>query len=140
MNEESNRKSQLETLRRAYAKLEEMQAKLRAAERSAREPIAIIGMGCRFPGGGDSPEAFWEALRSGKDAVTEVPADRWDVDRYYDSDPDAPGKMSTRWGAFLPDIDKFDARFFGIGRKHGPPAAPAAGSLLGSAGKRRPGA
>jgi acyl transferase domain-containing protein/NADPH:quinone reductase-like Zn-dependent oxidoreductase/SAM-dependent methyltransferase/NADP-dependent 3-hydroxy acid dehydrogenase YdfG len=114
MNEGAKQKSYLETLKKAYSKLDEMQAKLRAAEQQAREPIAIVGMGCRFPGGGDTPESFWDLLRDGKDAVIEIPRERWDVDRYYDSDPDAPGKMSTRWGAFLPDIDKFDPRFFGI--------------------------
>lgn len=78
------------------------------------EPIAIVGMACRFPGGATTPEAFWDMLRRGEDAVTEVPADRWDVDAFYDPDPDAPGKMTTRWGGFLSDVDRFDAAFFGI--------------------------
>jgi acyl transferase domain-containing protein/acyl carrier protein/SAM-dependent methyltransferase len=78
------------------------------------EPIAIIGMGCRIPGGANDPAAFWNLLRNGVDAISEVPAERWDVDAYYDPDPDAPGKMSTRWGGFLGDVDLFDAPFFGI--------------------------
>ena len=78
------------------------------------EPIAIVGLGCRFPGGADSAAAFWELLRAGVDAVREVPADRWDVEAYYDPDPDAPGKMTTRYGAFLDRVDQFDAEFFGI--------------------------
>ena len=65
--------SQLETLKRAYLKIEELQARLRDAERSSSEPIAIIGMGCRFPGGADNPDSFWHLLSSGTDAVTEVP-------------------------------------------------------------------
>jgi acyl transferase domain-containing protein len=80
-----------------------------------REPIAIIGMACRFPGGADSPSSFWQILRDGVDAIREVPEDRWDVDVLYDPDPGAPGKMSTRWGGFLAGpVDAFDARFFGI--------------------------
>ncbi len=81
---------------------------------AADEPIAIVGMGCRFPGGADSPEAFWSLLREGRDAITEVPRTRWDVDAYYDPDPDAPGKMNTRWGGFLGRVEEFDAEFFGI--------------------------
>jgi len=91
-----------------------MQSKLDAIERSRTEPIAIIGMGCRFPGGANSPEAFWRLLRDGMDAITEVPSDRWDVNVHYDPDPDAPGKMYTRYGAFLEEVDQFDAHFFGI--------------------------
>lgn len=78
------------------------------------EPIAIIGMGCRFPQGADSPEAYWKLLRNGINTVAQVPAERWDIDRYYDPDPDAPGQMYTRYGSFLEDVDCFDAHFFGI--------------------------
>ena len=77
------------------------------------EPIAIIGIGCRFPGA-KSPEAFWQLLRDGVDAITEVPADRWDIDALYDPNPATPGKMNTRWGGFLKQVDQFDAQFFGI--------------------------
>jgi myxalamid-type polyketide synthase MxaE and MxaD len=77
------------------------------------EPIAIIGLGCRFPGAKD-PSAFWELLRAGVDAIQEVPADRFDPNAFYDSDPAAPGKMNTRWGGFLEHVDQFDAAFFGI--------------------------
>ncbi|MFF4159219.1 SDR family NAD(P)-dependent oxidoreductase [Streptomyces sp. NPDC001678] len=81
---------------------------------SAPEPVAIVGMGCRFPGGADSPKAFWDLLCEGRDAITEVPADRWKVDEFYDSDPSVPGRTPTRWGGFLDGVDRFDARFFGI--------------------------
>ncbi|MCK6591353.1 MAG: SDR family NAD(P)-dependent oxidoreductase, partial [Polyangiaceae bacterium] len=79
-----------------------------------QEPIAIVGMACRFPGGANSPEAYWSLLRDGVDTITEVPASRWDIEAFYDPDPDAPGKMSTRWGGFIDDVEMFDASFFGI--------------------------
>ncbi len=78
------------------------------------EPIAIIGMGCRFPGGVESPEDFWQLLRTGKDAIREVPPNRWDLETFYNPDPDAPGKMYTRHGGFLDQVDKFDPQFFNI--------------------------
>ncbi|MBD3884960.1 thioester reductase domain-containing protein [Phormidium tenue FACHB-886] len=77
------------------------------------EPIAIIGIGCRFPGA-KNPEAFWQLLRNGVDAITEVPKERWDVDAFYDPEPGKPGKISTRWGGFLEQVDQFDPSFFGI--------------------------
>lgn len=77
------------------------------------EPIAIVGIGCRFPGA-DGPESFWRLLTDGVDAISEVPPERWSLDEFYDSDPTVPGKMSTRWGGFLSGIDRFDAAFFGI--------------------------
>jgi acyl transferase domain-containing protein/acyl-CoA synthetase (AMP-forming)/AMP-acid ligase II/alpha-beta hydrolase superfamily lysophospholipase/acyl carrier protein len=78
------------------------------------EPIAIVGIGCRFPGNAGAPETYWRLLASGVDAISEVPPDRWDIDAYYDPDPDAPSKMSTRWGGFLNGVDLFDPNFFGI--------------------------
>jgi len=81
---------------------------------SEKEPIAIIGIGCRFPGGANSPEAFWKLLRDGVDAITEVPEDRWNLDNFYDLDGAKPGKIRTRWGGFVDKIDEFDADFFGI--------------------------
>ena len=77
-------------------------------------PLAIVGIGCRFPGGASSPESFWRLLRDGVDAIGEIPADRFDIDRFFDPDPAASGKMYTRWGGFLDDIDLFDAAFFGF--------------------------
>lgn len=92
----------------------ELQAKLEAAERQKSDPIAVIGMSCRFPGGANSPESFWQLLSEGKDVITEIPASRWQVDDYYDPNPDTPGKMATRWGGFIDDFDRFDPQFFGI--------------------------
>lgn len=83
-------------------------------EALAAEPIAVIGVGCRFPGGAHTPEAYWDLVASGTDAITEVPSDRWDIDEFYDTDGTLAGKMNTRWGGFVDGIDQFDAPFFGI--------------------------
>jgi len=101
-------------LKNALLAVREMRAKLDAIERSKTEPIAIIGMGCRFPGGANNPETFWSLLHDGVDAITEVPSDRWDIDEFYDPDPDAPGKMYARCAGFLTQVDQFDSQFFGI--------------------------
>ncbi len=77
------------------------------------EAIAVIGIGCRFPQA-DGPDAFWELLRNGVDAISEVPPERWTVDAYYDADAERPGRMRTRYGGFLGGVDRFDAAFFGI--------------------------
>ena len=76
------------------------------------DAIAIIGMSCRFPHGANSPEAYWQLLRQGVDAITEVPGSRWDIDRYYHPERGQAGKMVSRYGGFLEAIDGFDARFF----------------------------
>jgi acyl transferase domain-containing protein len=104
----------LSPLKRALLALTDMQARLDAETRARSEPIAVIGLGCRFPGGAGTPQAYWRMLRDGVDGISEVPPDRWDIDAYYDADPAAPGKMSTRWGGFLERVDQFDADFFGI--------------------------
>ena len=77
------------------------------------EPIAIVAVACRFPGAPD-PEAFWEVLSGGVDAIREVPDDRFDIDEFYDPDPETPGKIYSRFGGFLDEIDGFDPEFFGI--------------------------
>jgi phthiocerol/phenolphthiocerol synthesis type-I polyketide synthase E len=82
--------------------------------RPAVEPVAIVGIGCRFPGGADSVDAFWDLLVGGRDATCDVPADRWDMDRFFDPDPLEPRKMYVRRGGFIPEIGMFDADFFGI--------------------------
>ncbi|MEA5529504.1 type I polyketide synthase [Dolichospermum sp. UHCC 0684] len=78
------------------------------------EAIAIIGIGCRFPGEANSPEAFWSLIQNGIDAISEIPGDRWDIANYYDNNPDIPGKMYTNRGGYLNAIAQFDPEFFGI--------------------------
>lgn len=105
---------QLFTSQRLLLALDDAVHKLEAVERAKTEPIAIVGMSCRFPGGANDPEAFWQILQNGIDTITEVPSDRWSLEDYYDPDPEVPGKMYTRHGGFLQQIDQFDPQFFGI--------------------------
>ena len=77
------------------------------------EPVAIVGIGCRFPGA-DGVDALWDLLSEGVDAIRDVPPDRWDATALYDPDPRAPGRMNTRWGGFLDRVDRFDPHVFGI--------------------------
>ncbi|ORB86885.1 polyketide synthase [Mycobacterium kansasii] len=81
------------------------------------DPVAVIGMACRLPGGIDSPGALWTALLRGHDLISEVPADRWDADEYYDPEPGVPGRSVSRWGGFLDDVAGFDADLFGISER-----------------------
>ncbi len=85
----------------------------RATVEAKNEPIAIVGIGCRMPSA-DGPGAFWRLLEDGVDAVREVPKDRFDADALYDPDATAAGRLSTKWGAFLDDVDRFDAAYFGV--------------------------
>ena len=98
---------------RVLLALTKLRAEIDELRRAQREPIAIVGMSARFPGAPDA-DAFWDLLRQGGDGISEVPPDRWSLDDLYDPDPDAVGKMYTRFGGFLQDIDLFDAAFFGI--------------------------
>src|SRR6476661_2564135 len=86
----------------------------KASRIATAEPVAVVGIGCRFPGGVVGPEAYWSFLANGGDAIGEIPSDRWDAYAFYDQDPFAPGRMSSKWGGFLADVAGFDADFFGI--------------------------
>lgn len=105
--------SDLSPTKRALLALQQLQAKLADLEYGQREPIAIIGMGCRFPGA-DDPAAFWRLLQQQQDAITTVPPDRWDLAKYHAADPNQPGTMQTQHGGFLPHLLEFDAAFFRI--------------------------
>ncbi|MBV9276592.1 MAG: acyltransferase domain-containing protein, partial [Verrucomicrobia bacterium] len=98
-----------------------------------KDRIAIIGIGCRFPGGINDTESFWKLLIEGREAVTDLPADRWNIDRFFDSEAGLPGKSIAKRGGFLENIDRFDAQFFGISPREAPYVDPQHRLLLETA-------
>jgi 3-oxoacyl-[acyl-carrier-protein] synthase II len=109
--------NELSPTKRALLAIQQLQAKLAEADYAQREPIAVVGIGCRWPGA-NNPAQFWRLMQSRQDALTPVPADRWDLSKFYDPDPDIPAKMPInmppRQGGFLPHLLDFDASFFRI--------------------------
>ncbi|MCX5612884.1 acyltransferase domain-containing protein [Streptomyces sp. NBC_00047] len=103
-----------DALVKALSAVRMLRGRLDALEQKRHEPIAIVGMGCRLPGGVRSPGDFWQMISSGTDAITGVPGDRWDADAYYDPDPNAAGRTTMRFGGFIDGVDRFDPYFFGI--------------------------
>ncbi|GAA2131044.1 type I polyketide synthase [Actinomadura napierensis] len=102
-------------LKRATAELQSTRQRLREAEARDREPVAIVGMACRFPGGASTPDGLWRLVAEGRDAVTAFPADRgWDLERIFHPDPDVPGTSYVREGGFVGEAPWFDAELFGI--------------------------
>src|SRR5688500_4730476 len=99
----------------------------------SKESIAIIGIGCRFPGGINHPDALWKLLVEGSEAVSEIPADRWNVERFYDSEPALAGKSVAKRGGFVDGIDQFDPQFFGISPREAPYVDPQHRLLLETA-------
>lgn len=125
MNDPSN----LSLVKRALLAIRTLQAELASAKEGPNEPVAIIGMSCRYPGG-ENPEAFWSLLVHGEDAISEVPRERWDIDTLYDPDAFRPGTVVSRKGGFLEHLDRFDASFFGISPREAPHVDPRQRILL----------
>src|SRR5450631_1868837 len=98
-----------------------------------KERIAIIGVGCRFPGGVSSKDSLWKLLVEGREGVVQVPADRWNVERYYDAEPGVAGKSIAMRGGFIDGIDQFDPQFFGISPREAPYVDPQHRLLLETA-------
>lgn len=118
-------------LERALVAMRDLRGRVERMESRRTEPLAILGMSCRLPGGVVSPEGFWTLLDAGVDATGEVPADRWDMDALYHPDPAVPGRLHVRRGGFLQDpIDRFDAAFFGISPREAEYMDPAQRLLL----------
>ncbi|MCK8516802.1 SDR family NAD(P)-dependent oxidoreductase [Methylonatrum kenyense] len=114
MGSEPERGDHRERLKSAVVAIKSLQAQLDSLRGQARQAVAIVGIGCRLPGAGNSPDAYWELLQGGVDAIGEIPEERWRSDAYYDPRRGTPGKSHTRRAGIVPDMDHFDPDFFGI--------------------------
>ena len=126
----------------ALRKIDDLTARLEIAEKGDTEPIAVVGIGCRLPGGADTPDQFWQMLQDGESGIVGVPAERWDADAFFADDHSVPGTIVSKEGGFLTSWrpDEFDAEFFGISPREAAAMDPQQRLLLevdlGGTGKR----
>src|SRR5580704_15615890 len=104
----------LSPIKRALYEIRTLKGRVRELEQAQAEPVAIVGLGLRFPGNASNAASMWQILADGVDTGCEIPPSRWSIDQYFNADPDAPGKMDTRRGHFIAEPAAFDASFFGI--------------------------
>ena len=126
----------------ALRKIDDLTARLEVAEKADTEPIAVVGIGCRLPGGVNNADEYWKLLQDGASGVIRVPQERWDADEYYSDDYTVPGTICNHEGGFLTSWqpDEFDAEFFSIAPREAaamdPQQTVAPGSGVGGTGKR----
>ncbi len=116
--------AELDDMKRALVALRAAKGRIQELERARSEPIAIVGLSCRYPGGVDGPDALWKLLLEERGGIGPIPADRWDVDAWYDADRAKAGRTYVRHGGFLSDIGDFDPSFFGISEREAPSIDP----------------
>lgn len=109
--------STMNPTQRALLAVKAMRKKLEDVTYQQNEPLAVVGMSCRLPGGIKSPDDFWQLLCHREDAISDIPSDRWDIDKHYDQDPAEPGKMYVRQGGFINDVYHFDRDLFGLSKR-----------------------
>lgn len=133
MSDDTPSRPTKELLADALRVLEKTRARVEALRAERSEPLAIVGIGCRLPGGANGPDTLWKHLLAGDDLTSEVPRERWNAESFHDPDPEAPGKTVTKRGGFVEGIEEFDPGFFGLAPREAPHVDPQQRLLLATA-------